>query len=213
MKNLFRCTALFIASLVILQACKTKKKVSEPEATTPFIIKKDTAMPQGKETTVRPPIVNIVDTFALKYIVLYVKDSAASSDRISQKLEKIYGTILPGFIEKQKLKTAGPPMAWFKSNKAPFYFEAGIPVNKKPAKMQKGILVKNIGGQRAYLAHFFGPYSLTYMGYDALADFVENNKKKRNGFPYEMYVTPPVDKDGKAIDPYKVQTDIVYPYK
>ena len=51
------------------------------------------------------------------------------------------------------------------------------------------------------------------MGYEALADFVKENKKKRNGVPYEIYITEPIGIDGKAIDPYKVQTDIVYPYQ
>ena len=69
-------------------------------------IKKDStpAPPQG---AVRPPIVNIVDTFALKFTVLYMKDSAASSYRISKKLETIFGTTIPALIKKQGLKTTG----------------------------------------------------------------------------------------------------------
>ena len=204
-------SALLFLSVCLLLSCKEKKKAPAPEATTPFIIKKDStpAPPQG---AVRPPIVNIVDTFALKFTVLYMKDSAASSDRISKKLETIFGTTLPAFIKKQGLKTTGAPIAWYKSNKAPFYFEAGLPVNKKPGKLPKGIYTKNIGGEKALVAHFYGPYSLTYMGYDALSDFIHSNKKK-GGTPYEMYITPPMGNDGKPIDPYKVQTDIVYPYQ
>jgi effector-binding domain-containing protein len=205
---------ILVPAIVCLVCCRNKKGNKVPtEPGTTFIIKKDSIKPDKKGTPVRPPIVNINDTIATKYIVLYMKDSAAGSERISQKLEKIYGTKLPDFIKKQQLKMSGPPIAWYKTSKAPFFFEAGIPVNKKPAKLPKGIFVKNIGGDKAVIAHFYGPYSITSMGYEALADFVKSNKKKRNGIPYEMYITEPIGKDGKAIDPYKVQTDIVYPYQ
>ncbi len=195
-------------------SCKGKKeevKPANPETT--FIIKKDTARPAKDGSPQRPPIVNITDTIAFKYTVLYIKDSAATSGRISQKLAKIYGVTLPEFIKKNKLTVEGAPMAWYKTTKAPFFFEAGLPINKKPAKLPKGIFVKTVGGDKAVIAHFFGPYSITNMGYEALADYVADNKKKRNGIPYEIYITEPIGKDGKAIDPYKVQTDIVYPYQ
>ncbi|MBC7867070.1 MAG: hypothetical protein H7X88_06000 [Gloeobacteraceae cyanobacterium ES-bin-316] len=195
-------------------SCKEKKPIQKnTDTSTSFIIKKDSIQPAKDGSPARPPIVNISDTIAIKYTVLYIKDSAASSDRISQKLAKIYGTTLPEYIKKQNLKVAGAPIAWYKTTKAPFFFEAGLPVNKKPIKLPKGIFVKTIGGDKAVIAHFFGPYSITSMGYEALADFVTSNKKKRKGLPYEIYVTEPFDKDGKAIDPYKVQTDIVYPYQ
>ena len=205
---------LFILATVLSFSCKGKKDIKDPGTPPPtFVINKDSVKPDKKGNPVRPPIVNINDTIATKYIVLYVKDSASGSERISLKLEKIYDHKLPEFIKKQQLKITGPPVAWYKSTKAPFYFEAGIPVNKAPAKLPKGIFVKTIGGDKAVIAHFYGPYSITNMGYEALADFVKSNKKKRKGIPYEMYVTEPIGKDGKPIDPYKVQTDIVYPYQ
>ncbi len=194
-------------------SCQEKEKAPVPAPTTHFIIKKDSAVVTKGGGPVRPPIVNITDTIARKYIILYVKDSAASSERISTKLAKIYGTKIPELMKLQQLIVTGPPVAWYKTNTAPFFFEAGIPVNKKPAKLPKGFFTRNIGGDSSVIAHFYGPYALTSMGYDAISDFMADNKKKRNGIPYEMYVTEPVGKDGKAIDPYKVQTDIIFPYK
>ena len=213
MTNPFFKTSL-VLFLVFTISCKSKKEEVKPTVPgTTFIIKKDTARPAPDGSPQRPPIVNITDTIAARYIVLYIKDSASTSGRISQKLAKIYGVTLPEFIQKNKLSISGAPMAWYKTTKAPFFFEAGLPINKKPAKLPKGIFVKNVGGEKAVIAHFFGPYSITNMGYEALADFVKDNKKKRDGIPYEIYVTEPIGKDGKAIDPYKVQTDIVYPYQ
>jgi len=206
--------AIVLSIIVFAISCKGKKEATKTaDPTKTFTIKKDTARPAQDGRPQRPPIVNITDTIAFKYTVLYVKDSAASSGRIGQKLAKIYGVTLPEFIKKNKLTISGSPMAWYKTTKAPFFFEAGIPINKKPGKLPKGIFVKTVGGDKAVIAHFFGPYSVTNMGYEALADFLKDNKKKRNGTPYEIYVTEPIGKDGKAIDPYKVQTDIVYPYQ
>jgi hypothetical protein len=42
---------------------------------------------------------------------------------------------------------------------------------------------------------------------------MKDNKKMAAGAPFEMYVTDPVDKNGKPVDPYKVQTDIIFPIK
>lgn len=198
----------------LLFACKQKKTTAPVDTATPtIVVRKDTATLKKEDQPARPPIINIADTIAPKLIVLYVKDTAASSERISQKLAKIYGIQLLEFIKKNKLTVTGPPMAWYKSHKAPFLFEAGLPVNKKPSKLSKGILVKNIGGDSAVIAHFIGPYSSTFMAYETLTEWLKDRKKKLAGLPYEIYVTDPMGKDGKLLDPYKVQTDIVFPHK
>ncbi len=206
-KNIF----IFLIPVLVFAACNKKKKQVNTKDNVAIVIKKDSVEIKKGDPPPRPPIINIIDTIAVKYTVLYIKDSAAGSQGISQKLAKIYGVKLAELIKKQKLTVTGPPIAWYKTTKAPFFFEAGLPVNKKPATLPKGIFVKTIGGDSASIAHFYGPYSLTNMGYDALADWVKSNKQKRNGAPYEIYVTEPISKDGKSIDPYKTQTDIVYP--
>ena len=51
------------------------------------------------------------------------------------------------------------------------------------------------------------------MGHDAIKEYMKDNKKVAAGAPYEIYITDPIDKEGKAVDPYKIQTDIVFPIK
>ena len=63
------------------------------------------------------------------------------------------------------------------------------------------------------VAHFFGPYNITSMGYETLAAWLKAKKKKKQGEPYEVYVGDPFDKNGKPLDPYRVQTDIIQAYK
>ncbi|MEJ7625781.1 MAG: GyrI-like domain-containing protein [Ferruginibacter sp.] len=141
-----------------------------------------------------------------------MKDSAVNSEMIGIKMANIYQKILPELIAKQQLQITGPRMAWYKTSSSPFFFEAGYPVNKKPGKLPKNISVKIIGADSAVVAHFYGPYSLTFQAYEALADWMKSYKKKSTGSPYEVYVGEMFDSSGKALDPYRVRTDIVFPH-
>jgi len=204
----------FFSISILLCSCNSEKdkKTVSPET---IIYKVDTSSHKKDEKdkiAQRPPIINITDTVAIKQIILCMKDSARSSERIGLKLNNIYTKTLADVIKKNKLVKTGARMAWFKNSSAPFFFEAGIPVNKVPAKMPKNVFVKNIGGDSAVVAHFYGPYELTYEGYSALREWLKDSKKKASGAPYEIYVGEMIDSKGKAADPYKVQTDIVFPH-
>lgn len=208
-KILLNTTLLFIALLLV--SCSEEKKKDSPKPEKGRI---KTEVKKGSETkTQRPPIINIVDTVALKMTVIYSSDSAATFDRISLKLGKIYGTKLPEYIKKNNLKTAGAPMAWYKKQKTPFFFDAGIPVNKAGSKPVKGVQIRHMNGGKALIVHFFGPFELLPLGYDAVKEWMKENKKISAGPSYEIYITDPIDKNGKPVDPYKIQTDIVFPIK
>lgn len=164
-------------------------------------------------TARKAPIINITDTLSIKHFVLCIKDSAASSERIAMKLATIYSTKLPAIIKKNKLKITGVPMAWYKSQKAPYFFEAGYPVDKKPTKLPPGVTIKQIGTDSVVVAHFYGPYDLTRQAYTALQDWLKEHNKKMIQPAYEMYIDEAREKDGKLKDPYKVQTDIVFTWR
>jgi effector-binding domain-containing protein len=207
-------TSQFLAVIIFLMACNSSdKKITET--------KKDTLQPvravvaENKEPgeAVKPGIINILDTVATKSIVIYMKDSAKTFERISIKLAQIYGVKLADVLKKNKIQMAGAPMAWYKSQKAPYFFEAGVPVNKKPAKFPANVFVREINNDSVVVAHFYGPYNLLEQGYTAIKEWMKDEKKIANGAPYEIYVGDPFDKEGKPIDPYKVRTDIVFPHK
>jgi effector-binding domain-containing protein len=202
-------TPLFVCMLLL--SCKDKKPNNIANSLQPPVKPKKDA-PIVLNNAERPPIINIIDSIAPKKMVLFISDSAASSERISNKLSLIFDQKLAAVIKKQQLQIDGAKIVWYKTNKAPFFFEAGIPILKKPGKLPKGIKVKKIGGDSAIIAHYYGPYSKTSMAYDALAEWAKDKKKKKKGNPYEIYVTDPIGKDGKPIDPYRVQTDIVFPH-
>jgi effector-binding domain-containing protein len=201
--------------LFLLSACNSNsEKKAVPAKNDTLVVKKENLQKkEGKDDTKKPPILNIVDTVSVKMIVVCMKDSAANYNRIALKLSQIYGAKLAEVFKKNKIRQAGAPMAWYKSYKAPYFFEAGIPVDKRPTKLPRGVFVKETKADSVVLAHFFGPYDLIPKGYDAIKEWIKDNNKPALGFPYEVYVSDPIDKKGKPVDPYKVQTDIVFPRK
>ncbi len=216
MKNTLPLLTTILACLFIASCADSKTDKTETKDTAKP--KKEAAKPkeEPKTETVkqRPPIINITDTVTLKKTVLYMKDSAATYERISLKLGEIYGGKLAAVLKKAGIKPSGQPMAWYtKMDKAPYFFEAGVPVDKKPAKLPANVFTREIQKDSATVAHFYGPYSMLYQGYDAVKDILKSRKKRLDGKPYEIYIDDPVDKEGKMKDPYKVQTDIIFPWK
>lgn len=189
---------------------RSKNINSETKKDTPIKIAIKTEQPT---ITKKAPVINIMDTLSIKQLVICIKDSAANNQRIAGKLAIIYGVKLAAVIKKNKLKVTGAPIAWYKSQKAPFFFEAGIPVDKRPSKLPAGVTIKQIGTDSVVIAHFYGPYELTSQAYTALQDWMKDRKKRSIRPPYEVYVDDPIGKDGKLKDPYKVQTDVVFTWQ
>ena len=201
---------LIIVFISAFYSCKDSKEKLPPP---PPLLKKETSTSTKADLPQKGPIINIIDTVEIKRIVLCFKDSAATSVGMSKKLSNIYNKKIPDLIKVAKLKIIGSPMAWYKTQKAPFFFEAGIPINKAPTKLPKGFSIKRTGGDSALIAHFFGPYVLSNTGYDAISDMLKDRKKRRAAPAYEIYVNNPFEVRTTKIDPYKQQTDIVMPYK
>jgi effector-binding domain-containing protein len=199
--------------LLLLTSCNNADEKKETAGTKSDSVEKKEKLPEPIKDTRRPPIINITDTIAARQTILYMKDSAATVERLQLKLGEILGIKLGAVVMKNKIKPTGAPVAWYKSNKPPYFFEAGLPVDKKPAKMPSNILVRDISADSVTVAHFYGPYDMLPQAYEALSDWMKGHKKKLDGKPYEVYVDDPMDKEGKLKDPYKVRTDVIFPWK
>ena len=202
------CILVFTA--VAIFSCGDDKSVEKEKPA--ILLKKDKPKSKSDTTPSAVPIINISDTIEQSNWILCFKDSAINTVRLSKKLGQIYDEKISAAIKKGKLNKTGPSMAWYKSQKAPFFFEAGIPVDKKPTKLPKGAFVKKLGGTRIIVAHYYGPYEETIQAYQILKDWIKENHKKTAGPAYEIYIGNPIDEAGNVVDPYKVQTDIVIPY-
>ncbi len=200
-----------IALIVVsLNACKDKSVKSPPP---PPLVRKEKGDTSHKRQ--KGPIINVVDTVEQKFTVLSVKDSSSTSAGMSEKLNNIYNKKIPDAIKAAKIKAMGQPMAWYRSQKSAFFFEAGIPVDKAPAKLAKGMFIKKTGGDSVLTAHFFGPNELSTVGYDALSEMLKDRNKRKTSPAYEIYIDNPFASLQIKIkkDAYKMQTDIVMPYK
>ncbi len=197
----------------LFYSCGETEKDTRKSDLSTIVFKRDTSEKKKSSEPVNPPIINIVDTLAVKRMVVVMKDSAATSERIGFKLSRIYDSILPAYFAKNKIKRAGPRMAWYKTSKAPFFFEAGIQVDKKPSKPGKNISFREIGGDSAVVVHYYGPYESTFQAYQAVKEWMTDYNKKPAGAPYETYITEPFDEKGKRVETYKLLTDIVFPRK
>lgn len=214
-RQTFRKLTIAISICFVLGSpgCKNKSASKESVVPPPVEYKVDSSSMSENKNVIKPPIINITDTLSEKRMVLVMKDSAASSELIGAKMFNIYNRILPDIIKAQNLKATGPRIAWYKTSSPPFFFEAGLPINKKPGKLPKNIYVKNIAADSAVVAHFYGPYSQTFQAYEALDEWMKTYKKRAAGSPYEIYINEMYDSSGRAIDPYRVRTDIVFPRK
>jgi hypothetical protein len=201
-------TLLSVLMAMALFSCSGKQEQHGPAEPPVIQYKKE------KDTTNldKPPVINLSDTFMPNQWVLYIRDSAATGERIGIKLSAIYNKKLAAVIKQQKLVICGPRMAWYKTSSPPFFFEAGFPIKKKPGKLPKKMFVKNIGGDSAVIAHYFGPYSKTYYAYETLRDWMKEHGQKPSAPPYEAYIGESLDSNGNPVDPYKIQTDIVFPH-
>jgi effector-binding domain-containing protein len=206
-----------LSLLLICSACgnnNIKDKAAAKDTVKPVRTNNPEPQPSKETATAeKPAIINILDSVSPKRIVLYMKDSAKTFERISLKLGTIYGVKLADVLKKNNLKMAGAPMAWYRTQKPPYFFEAGVTVSKKPAKLPKNVFVRELAADSVVIAHFYGPYSLLIQGYDAVKERLKDQKRAIGGAPYELYIDDAIDKNGKAVDPYKIRTDIIFPIK
>lgn len=199
--------------LCISTSCKTKKEKLKEQSNklNAEIVRKDSSI---KDVVFqKAPIINLEQGNLTRQYIIYKKDSANSSADISSKMRKYAEVDLPEIIKKLKVEKIGAPTAWFITESAPFYFEIGLEVNKKPANVPKPYKLRILEPAKAIIAHYYGPYSNTIMAYEVLNDWLKSNKKQKIEGPYEVFIDSPFDENGKAKDPYKVQTDIICLFK
>jgi hypothetical protein len=164
-----------------------------------------------KTTVAKAPIVNIEDTIAIAQTVLCMKDTALTEEGMRTKLINIYSKKLMPHFEKNKLKPMGQH-AWITQEKNMYAFEAGIALEKSTQSVGKGMFLKTIAEDSAFVAHFWGPQNLKSQGYAALKEIMTDNKKEAAGTAFETYNFN-FDSTALSGDAYKQETIITMPYK
>jgi effector-binding domain-containing protein len=194
--------------LILNTACNSSKEKAAPTITT-VDNNKTEVLPNNPQ---KGAVINMEDTVEIKRMVLCLKDSSKTREGMYAKLVEIYNKKIPDAIKANKLKIMGSPMAWHTMQKTSFFFEAGIPVDKAPTKPGKGMYMKSTGNDSVYIAHFFGPNELTTGAYEAIKEKAKENHKVTSS-AYEVYIDNPFITTTEPLDLYKLQTDIVFPFR
>ena len=96
---------IVVAVLALFSSCNSDSKKTPSARQDSVVAKKENkSHPKAEVNARKPPIINIVDTVQPKRIIVYMKDSAATYERISMKLGQIYGAKLAEFFKKNSLK-------------------------------------------------------------------------------------------------------------
>jgi effector-binding domain-containing protein len=132
--------------------------------------------------------------------------STTNMKTISEDIGKSYQKI-GEFMGKHKLEIAGPVLAIYHSfSPEKIEMECGIPLAKE-VKGEGDINVIKMPAGNAVVAHYYGAYEGTEGAHAAIDKYIQENKKKITGSPWEVYVTDP----GVEKDTAKWLTEIYYP--
>lgn len=191
---------LYASVLALAFSCGNKDQNAGSESAAVDTTQADTA------TAAKEPTMQIEETTVAQQYLMVMNDSAATSEEIGSKLGTIFGKI-GECAGKCKMENAGPPVAWYNGPNAPWKFVAGMPFKTKCEHPESGISNKEIKGGKAVVVHYFGPYEMSGKAYEAGDKYLREKNLTASDAPYEVYVGDPmVEKD-----PYKVQTDVVFP--
>jgi effector-binding domain-containing protein len=101
---------------------------------------------------------------------------------------------LNGFVEKQGLKQAGPPITIYTStDDTGFQYQVGIPLTEEPKNPPRGdiALAKSPAGRALKFVHR-GSYDAMDTTYEAITNYLDEKKLEAKDMFIEEYVTDPV---------------------
>jgi effector-binding domain-containing protein len=126
---------------------------------------------------------------------------------ISTVLGRTYIDILQ-FIAQNKLKQSGHPFAIYHSHtRDKIVVEPGIPVESLPHEVIGDIKVTTIKPTAVVIANYYGNPEKSAVAHKRIDKWVEDNNKKVNGSPWEVYVRS-IEQES---DTSKWLTKIYYP--
>lgn len=145
----------------------------------------------------------------LRYAIL-VKDSAFIP-QMEGVIEKMFEELYT-YSMRNQLEMAGPPFTIYYSwdDKKPFVMEGGIPLVKPHQVKEKGrVVFRNLEPVKVAKTTHYGSYDKTGETHEALHKYFHENGIQVDGFPWEVYVTDPMQEK----DTTKWITEIYYPIK
>jgi effector-binding domain-containing protein len=139
------------------------------------------------------------DTTLTAKTIVYVKGNGvwdSAFDTISGSFKK-----LKAYIDKEGLKTDGPPMTIFtQTDDTGFQYQAAVPVTEPPKTPPKGDIAvgQSPEGHALKFIHH-GSYDELDNTYEAITNYLDEKRLEAKDMFIEQYETDPVTADGKTL--------------
>jgi effector-binding domain-containing protein len=139
------------------------------------------------------------DTTLTAKTIVYVKGSGvwdSAFDTISASFKK-----LKAYIDKEGLKTDGPPMTIFtQTDDTGFQFQAAVPIVEPPKNPPHGDIAvgQSPEGHALKFIHH-GSYDELDNTYEAITNYLDEKRLEAKDLFIEQYETDPVTADGKKL--------------
>jgi effector-binding domain-containing protein len=137
--------------------------------------------------------------------ILFITDTAATTEGIKDVLGKAYGEIMQ-FMQQNQLQPL-KFMAWYGSSQAPWIMDIAVEVNKPPGTASGRIHSKVQPGGEVLIAHILGPYDQVGQAYAAIGKWMNENHREAKSAPFEVYINDPAS----VKDPSEIETDVYQP--
>ena len=155
------------------------------------------ASPADKSATAAEPFAE--DTTLTAKTIVYVKGNGvweSAFDTISGAFKK-----LKTYIDKEGLKTDGPPMTIFtQTDDTGFQFQAAVPIAEPPKNPPRGEIAigQSPEGHALKFIHH-GSYDELDNTYEAITNYLDEKRLEAKDLFIEQYETDPVTADGKKL--------------
>jgi effector-binding domain-containing protein len=139
------------------------------------------------------------DTTLTAKTIVYVKGNGvwdSAFDTISASFKK-----LKAYIDKEGLKTDGPPMTIFtQTDDTGFQFQAAVPIVEPPKNPPRGDIAigQSPEGHALKFVHH-GSYDELDNTYEAITNYLDEKRLEAKDLFIEQYETDPVTADGKKL--------------
>lgn len=157
------------------------------------------------QDTIVPVKVQLEKTSFKDMSVLFINDTAATTEIIKDVLGKAYGELMQ-FIQQNKLQPQ-KFMAWYYSMQPPWPMDVAVETVSIPAKLSGRIQSRIQKGGDVLIAHMWGPYDQVGNAYVKIESWLKENKRKARGNPFEVYLNDP----SALKSPSEIRTDIYQP--
>ncbi len=157
------------------------------------------------QDTVIPVKIKLEKTNFRDMTVLYIHDTAGTTEAIKDVLGKDYGELMH-FIAANKLQPVRF-MAWYYAMLPPWPMDIAVETDRRPQQTNGRIQTRIQPGGEVLIAHMWGPYDQVSQAYIQIEQWLKENNRKPKGAPFEVYINDP----SAVKSPDEIQTDIYQP--